>query len=224
MGKTKALEINGSSNIGLFAYATDEYCLIGKGLPEETIKTFKIALDVPIYEITIGESQQIGAYVNGNSKCLLVPNIITEKEKKSLDKLGIKYAIIETINTALGNDLIIGENYFFYIPEFEKKAVEMIQNTLWIKGETIILDDWEVIGSIVVTNLKGGLIQKEVHQKIRKLIENKLELKLEAGTINFGSHIIGGGIVVNSKGMVVGKASAGIEITNADMAFGFLER
>lgn len=223
MGKTKALEIYGNSNVGLFAYATDEYGIIGKSLPDEVKDTFTKALDVPFHELTIGGSQQVGVYLNGNSTCLLVPSIIYEYEKDTLDTMGITYVVIHTKNTALGNNLIIGDDAFFYMPDFEDEAIKEIEQALGLKGKPLHVKGWEVIGSIVVINSKGGLIQKDVPEDIKTEIEDALHLTLEPGTVNFGSHVIGGGIVVNGKGMVIGKASAGIEITNADMAFGFLE-
>lgn len=218
------LDVFGSPNVGIFAYATDEYCLIGKGLPDEAVEAYTKALDVPIHEITIGNSQQVGLYLNGNSTCLLVPSLITEAEEKALNELGIKYEVIETKQTALGNNLIVNDNYFFYMEDFEKSAVDKIKSALGVKGEELSLKDWEVIGSIIVVTSKGGLVQKNVPEDVIDYLSEKLKVSLELGTVNFGSHVIGGGVVVNDKGMVIGRASAGIEVTNADMAFGFLEK
>ena len=223
MGKTVMIDINGNSNVGLYAYATDEYCLLGKGLADEVMDAFKRAFDVPIYEINIGGSQQIGAYLNGNSKCLLVPSLVTQHEIDTLNELGIKFEIVETVNTALGNNLIVGEKHFFYFPGFEPSAVKRVESILGISGTSLFLEDWDVIGSIAVVSSKGGLIQKNVPDEVISLLSEKLDLTFEKGTVNFGSHILGSGIVVNNTGMIIGNASAGIEVTNADLAFGFLE-
>lgn len=224
MGKTKTLEIQGNPNVGLFGYTTNKYCLVGKNLNETQLKVFETSLDVPVHSITIDGSSQIGVYLNGNETCLLVPSIITKSEIDELNKLGIKFKIIDTKETALGNNLIIGENYFFYHVDFEDTAIKQIEDSLGINGEAISLEDWEVIGSICCITSKGGLIQNEVPEEIKLLIEKKLNISLERGTLNFGSRIISGCLVANDKGMVIGKASAGIEITNADMALGFLEK
>ena len=44
---------------------------------------------------------------------------ILRTEKEVLDKLGINYKVIETKDTALGNNLLVGENYFFCNPDFD---------------------------------------------------------------------------------------------------------
>jgi len=224
MGKTKTLEIYGSSNVGLYGYTNDHFCLIGKGLTEEIIKTFTKALDVPVYEITIGGSQQIGVYIKGNNKKTLVSSLILPKEEEILKELNIDYAIIDTKNTALGNNLIVGENHFFYTPEMESSAIKQIEKALGFSGTELFLEDWDVIGSVIAINSLGGLVQKDVPEEVVEEMRHKLNLPLEKGTINFGSSIIGGGVVVNKNGMVIGRVSAGIEVTNADMAFGFLEK
>jgi translation initiation factor 6 len=224
MGKTKTLEIHGSSNIGIYAYANDKFCLIGKGFTEEQKETFQKALDVPIHEITIARSSQVGAYITGNSRIILVPAIITEAEKAQLDKLGIKYAVIETKLTALGNNVFANDHYMFHNTHFEAKAIQDMKDALGVEGDPLELKGYEVVGSVVAMNAKGGLIQNDVPEDIRVYIEEKMQIPFERGTLNFGSRVIGGCVVVNSYGMVVGRASAGIEITNADLAFGFLEK
>ncbi|MGM5483352.1 MAG: translation initiation factor IF-6 [Nanobdellota archaeon] len=223
LGRTKVLQISGSSNVGIFAYTSDNFCLVGKSLSDEEADKISKALAVPIHFMTIGKSNQLGALINGNSKGIIVPEIITEEEKSYLDELEISYKIIDTKYTALGNNIICNDNYMFYNPEMEENAIKEIKQFLGIEGEALYLEDWEAISAILAINDKGGIIQKNVTEKIKKHIEDKLGIKLEYGTVNFGSHIVGGGVIVNSKGLVIGEESAGIEITNADMAFGFLE-
>lgn len=223
MGKTIAWEIQGSSNIGLFAYATDSYCLIGKSFTDKDKNTFTRALDVPLIELSIGGSSQIGAYVTGNSQGIVVPSSIRPSEEEVLKKNNIPYFIIQTNETALGNNLVVNDNYFFYHPDFESSAAKQVSEALKIEGEQMDSPEFEVVGAVTAVNKKGGLIQKDIPEETKEYMQEKLKVPLELGTLNFGSPIVKSAIVANSKGMVVGKMSAGIEITNADMAFGFLE-
>jgi translation initiation factor 6 len=224
MGKTVALEIYGSPNVGLFVYVTNEYCLIGKGLDEEVKTACERAFEVPVHEITIASSQQVGAFIVGNSSGIVVPDTITESEKKKLNELEIPFTVINTKYTALGNNIVVNDAFMFNIPEIEPEAIHEIRTALSVESKALALDEWDVVGSIVVINDKGGLIQKDVPEDVKANIEEKLGIELEQGTINFGSHVIGGGVVANDKGMLVGKASAGVEVANAELAFGFLEK
>jgi translation initiation factor 6 len=224
MGKTKVLDINGNPIVGVFAYANDKFCLVGRSVSSDRKEVFNKALDVPVFDFTIAGSSQVGVFITGNSKKILVPSIITENEIAVLKSHNIDFAIIDTKLTALGNNLIVNDHYFFYNPEFEAKAVNEIKEALGLDGEPLAIRGWEVIGSIVAMNSKGGLVQNEVPEDIKILLEDMLKIPFERGTMNFGSRIISGCLVVNSFGMVVGNSSAGIEITNADLAFGFLEK
>lgn len=223
MGKTIAVEIYGSSLVGNYAYANDSFCLIGATLPSEIKDSYKKALDVPLIDITIGGSSQVGLYIVGASNHIFVPTIITEKEEDILKTHNIAYTKLDTTHTALGNNIVLNDTYCFHIPHLESFVVKQISETLSIPTEPLVLPDFEVIGSIIVITKKGGLIQKDVPIEVKEDIEKKFQCSLEQGTVNFGSSVLGGGIVVNSNGMVIGKASAGIEVTNADMAFGFLD-
>lgn len=221
---SKALDLFGSPTVGLYAYATDEYCLVGKEVTSEDIAVFEKVLKVPVHQITVGGSSQIGAFVAGNSNMMLVPEIIRNHEIEELTALKIPFAIIHTKLTALGNNMIVNDNHCFYNPDFEKSAVKEIIEALNIPAEPLSLNVWEVIGSVVALNKKGGLIQKDIPEDIKLYLEKKLKIPLEFGTMNFGSPTISGCLVVNSNGMIFGRGSAGIEVTNADLAFGFLKR
>ena len=127
MGKTIALDINGNPNVGLYAYASDNFCLIGKGIPDEDKEKFAKALDVPLIDFEVGNSSQVGVYAAGNSSIVLFPDLIKESEKKILDDNDINYAVIETKESALGNNLVISDNYFYYNPSMEKEAIKQIK-------------------------------------------------------------------------------------------------
>ena len=221
---SKALDIFGSPNIGLYAYATDSYCLAGKELGSEHIKILEKELKVPVHQITIGGSSQVGVFLSGNSTMLLVPDIITEQESNLLEELQIAHTKIKTIHTALGNNLIITDTYGFYNPEFEKEAIQTIKTATNIPLEALKLHVWDVVGSVVALNKHGGIIQKDIPEDIKTYLEKKLQIPLEFGSLNYGSPTVSGCVVVNSNGMVFGKGSAGVEIANADLAFGFLKR
>jgi translation initiation factor 6 len=214
------LKIKGSSNIGLYAYANDQFCLVGKDVV--SIEAFKV-LQVPIHQITIGGSSQVGIFIAGNSKGIVVPEVITESEADMLKELGISYTIIETKHTALGNNLIVNDNHCFYNPELEKTAVKEICKALDVSADPLPLKTWDVVGAVVAVTSRGGLISKEISEDIKKAIQKKLKVPLEPGSLNFGSPAVAGCVVANKNGFVVGEASAGIEITNADLAFGFIE-
>ena len=62
---------NGNPNVGLFGFATDEYCLLGKEIKKYVAKEIEKVLKVPVHQITLAGTSLIGAFAVGNSKILL---------------------------------------------------------------------------------------------------------------------------------------------------------
>ena len=101
------LTIHGNQNAGLFIFANDKFCLIGKDVEEDDEKTIAEVLDVPTYRVSIAGSSLLGVFVAGNNKGIIAPNIILDTEKEELMKIckqhDVKFTILNTTLTALGN-------------------------------------------------------------------------------------------------------------------------
>jgi len=61
MGVIKT-EIYGNSYIGIYGFATDSFCLFGKGVPQKKAENIAKALDTEKFDLTI-DSSQLVAYM-----------------------------------------------------------------------------------------------------------------------------------------------------------------
>tara|TARA_Y100000034_G_C6867275_1_gene395425 strand:+ start:565 stop:1209 length:645 start_codon:yes stop_codon:yes gene_type:complete len=210
-----ALKINfsGSSNVGLYGFATNKYCLIGKGVEEEVLKKIKDVLKVPVYEITINNSRLVGSYCCGNNEIIFVPEIIKEHEEKELKKLKIPYEKIKTKFSALGNNIVIKDKNALINPEFEKD-IELTG----IKLKRMNIGKHNAIGSCMIVNPNGCVTTMETDDKEVEEIKKTLSLKVEVGSVNRGNPYVRSGIIANSRGYIIGNLTTGVEVMRIESA------
>ena len=109
---------NGNPNIGLFCYVNDNYCLVPHAFPEKLLKLFKEVFQVPVYESRAAGTDLLGVFFSGNTTTLLVPKIMFDFELKELDRFKIKYKVVDSTLTALGNNMLVTEKACIVNPEY----------------------------------------------------------------------------------------------------------
>lgn len=216
-------DFNGNFNVGLYIYATDEYCLIGQDVPNEMINEIEKALKVPIHKLSIAGTGLLGVFLAGNKNCLLIPKIAFKEEIDEIKRLKINFKIIDTKLTALGNNILCNDKGAIINPEFGKTEETEIKDALNVPVKKGKISGLIIVGALGALNKKGCLLHRDAEDFEIEFIESTLDIKVTTGTINFGSPYIKSGIVVNSNGLIVGNVSGGPEIQNADIAFGFLD-
>ncbi len=216
-------DFNGNFNVGLYIYVTDLYCLIGNDVPENKKEEIEKVFQVPIYKISIAGTGLLGVFLSGNSSCLLIPSIAFENEIDEIEKLGIPFRIINTKLTALGNNILCNEKGCLINPDFGKTEEQEIKNALGLPVKRAKIAGIPTIGAVGALNDKGCLLHRDAEDFEIEMIEQTLQLPVTTGTVNFGSPFVKSGISCNKNGFIIGQASGGPEIQNADKALGFLE-
>ncbi len=215
---------NSNPNVGLYGYSTNEYCLLAKEVDNTNVKEIEKVLGVKVHKTNICGTSLIGVFLTGNNKCLLVPSIAFDRELKVLDKLGINYAVIDTDYTALGNNILCNDEIALVNPEIEETAKKQIGKALSVKVKDANIAEISTFGSFIAINDKGALVSSECKDFEKKFLEKSLNIECTLSTINNNSPYIRSGIIVNDKGFIVGSLSNPIEINDADITFGFLEK
>ncbi|MGV8141540.1 MAG: translation initiation factor IF-6 [Candidatus Woesearchaeota archaeon] len=215
---------NSNPNIGLYGFATDKYCLIGTEVPEDVAKEMGEVLDVPVIRMNIAGTSILGVFLNGNNNCLLVPKIAFPNELEILDKNKIKYKLIDTKLTCLGNNIICNDNGCVISSEYGERELKAFKDALKINVVKAKIAGLSTLGSLAVHTKKGLLCHHEVLEHEAELLKKILKVEIFTGTVNMGVPFIGSGILCNNKGFIIGDASGGPEIVNADEALGFIGR
>jgi len=217
-----AASFYGNPNIGLYALATNQYCLVGRDVPQKLHKEIYKALKVPIYQVNICGTSLIGVFCAANKNCLLLPHITFPEELRVLDILKIKYKVLETDLTALGNNIVVNNHGAIVNPDFTREEREEIKNAFKVPLEAENIAGLRTVGSFAMANSTGCLINHEAHKAELFKIKKVLKTAMAPSTLNLGNPYIKSGIVVNDYGLVIGSHSTGYEINEADIIFGFL--
>lgn len=220
---TAILNFSGTSNIGLYGFANDKYLLLGREVPETHDKELAEVFKVPIIRCTIAGTSMIGVFVAGNNEKIIVPGIIFDHEMELLKKHGVDFTVIDTKLTCLGNNVLVNDTGLLVNPEFTDAQAGEIGKIFGMEAHRTRLAGMNTVGSLVALNSKGkALTTHNITEEEFEMLQEKLDVELETGSVSMGSQHIRSGIITNKNGFVIGAASGGPEIANADEALGFL--
>ena len=232
--KVIQLSVEGHSNIGLYGFATNTFCLVSNVFPDHDRKQIEKILKVPTYKVKVGGSVLVGALVAGNSRCLLLPNIVLNDELAALEKiiaeinekhdLSMKIAVVPSKLTALGNNILCNDRGCLVHLEYSADVKKIIRQALGVSLHPGMIAGVEVVGSCVVHTSRGAAIHRDASPEDIAEVESLLGIPVEKGTVNVGSPYLRSAVLCNDHGLVVGDALTGIEIEQLYESLGFLNK
>ncbi|WP_455143339.1 translation initiation factor IF-6 [Candidatus Hodarchaeum mangrovi] len=210
------LEYLGSIHIGVAILCTENFSFVPnnsthqmKSLVENITKTNVIELSEYI----------IGSLMVGNSHGFVVSNVITQEVLKKIQTTNLTvYQAPEFF--AFGNVVLTNDFGGIISPIIPPKIRKQISETLNIPLETRTLAKSDLVGSLAYVTNYGGLITPLAEEEEVAEIKDILHLKeIGVGSINRGSEFVASGIVGNTKGILVGRETTGIEIMEITRCF-----
>lgn len=220
------LNFHGDPNAGLHGLATDKFCLIGRCATDEQTAEIEKLLRVPVFRVGLYGTDLVGLFAVATSDSVLLPEIIfpneLEKIKKELSKICVKVHTIKTEHTALGNNILINENFGVISTVYDKKAAEQIKKAFPnVKFEQFDLSGLTIPGSLGKVTAKGGIFSPNVSDAEIKKLEKLFSFEIGLGTVNMGNPFVSSGIIANSNGLIIGSMSSGYEMSRIFESLGF---
>jgi translation initiation factor 6 len=216
-------DFNGNPNVGLYGFATDSYCLLSVDVDKRTVAKIEKVLKVPVHQLNICGTSLVGVFLVGNSKCLLVPSIAFDSELRKLDSFKIKYKVIKTDHTALGNNVLCNDFGCLVSPDFSIEEMKHIEGALGVPVHSAKIAELDIVGSSGVLSKLGGLLHRDASDSDIKLVESLLKVKCDTGTVNMANPFVRSGVIANSHGFVIGRLSGSPELMHLDEVLGFLD-
>lgn len=216
MSKFLRANFNGDPNIGLYGLATDSYCLLG--LEARKIDRIAKVLKVNIKIATIARTELVGIFAAGNCSGMILPKIIEKDEMKNLKGLGLNLLVLKAKETALGN-LILCNDHGCVLSKNLKKFKKQIADCLNCEVGTGTIGGLEIVGSVARASNIGCLCHRSASEAELKVIEEILKVKVDIGTVNYGSPFIKVGVIVNSNGVLTSEQSTGPELGRIEEVF-----
>jgi len=213
MNSIEKISIYGSSSIGVFIFTSEIFSLIPPDIDFRKIKIIENTLNTKVFSTTIMNSKLLGIFVIGNSKGILVPKLVLEREISSLKKYldNINIGIIDSKVTALGNLILTNDHAAIvspYLSGLSKKIQEILDVEVIIKD----IGGSPLVGAMALVTNRGGLVHPMIPDDEIDFLKDFFKVNMNVGTINRGYPYIRVGMVANSKGALIGMDTTGPEI------------
>ncbi len=208
---------NGDTNLGLYGFATDGYCLLGNH-PKHTHKMEEL-LKAKIKIAQIAGTELAGIFAAGNSSGILVSKIADARELKEIKKaLGINVLVIKAKETAIGNLVLCNDKGCIISAKLRKYGKDIAET---LDCETAVggIAGLHIVGSAAAASNKGCLCHRESNEEELRLVEEMLKVKADIGSIG-GSPFVKAGLIANSFGVAVSEEATGPELQRIDEVFG----
>jgi translation initiation factor 6 (eIF-6) len=218
---TVLLEIENNPNIGLYICLNDKFCLAPKNLREDIYNKIEKIVGVPLYKISVKNTQLLGVYLSYNNSNLVAPFDIEDFEKKELEKITKKHkmnlVLLDSNLNAYGNCITLTDKNFIVPNNFSRSDIKKLKKELDLKDIVINSKDFSNIGAVLKFYDGKLLAGQDINEEEFKVLEKQIT---GVGTINKGSSQLTSGILVNKNCLILGSDSSTIEITNISEYFG----
>lgn len=214
----------GSSYVGVFARATDDYLLVRPDVEDELVADIAEELEVQAIQTHVGGSSTVGALAASNENGLLVSSRITDREKDRLeDELDVPVGELPGRINAAGNVVLANDSGAYVHPDLSREAVQAVQDTLDVEVERGKIAGVRTVGTAAVATDRGVLCHPKTTDAQLDLLEEVLDVPADIGTINYGAPLVGSGLLANAHGYVVGQETTGPELGRIEDALGYID-
>jgi len=160
--------------------------------------------------------------LSGNKNGLLVPNTTTDQELQHIRNSlpdSVKIQRVEEKLSALGNIIACNDYVAPVHPDVDKETEEIIADVLRVEVFRQTVADNVLVGSYCSLSNQGGLLHPKTKVEDLDELSSLLQVPLVAGTINRGSDVIGGGMVVNDWSAFCGLDTTATELAVVESVF-----
>ena len=214
---------SGSSYVGVFARATDDYLLIRPDVEPDRLEAFEAELGVTAVPTTVAGSGTVGALVTGNENGLLVSGRVRDRERERIrDAVDRRVTVLPGRINAAGNVVLANDSGAYVHPELTREAVQAVGDALDVPVERGTLADVRTVGTAAVATEAGVLCHPKTTDAELDALEDVFGAYADIGTINYGGPLVGSGLVANAEGYVVGRDTSGPELGRIEDALGYV--
>lgn len=217
----RTVDIYDTSIIGVFATCTEDIVLVPPLTKPEVCSLLEGVLEVRVLEGLINGSIVVGALCRGNSNGFMLPYGARAEDMQKLTDVPV--GILPDRLNAVGNIVLANDSAALVHPDLSDKALETIAGTLKVDVYRGTIAGIKNVGMAGVVTNKGLLVHPKVTASEREALENIFGFPVNIGTTNFGTQMLGSGLLANSKNFVAGSETTGPELGRIEEALGFLE-
>jgi translation initiation factor 6 len=196
----------------------------GIGGSENFYSVFEAELGqhIPVIHATIGGNRFVGRTTVGNRRGLLVPNTTTDMELQHLRNSLPDAVVVQRIEerlSALGNIIAANDHVALIHPDTDRESEDVIADVLGVEVFRQTVGGQALVGSYSKFSNQGGMVHPMTSVQDIEELSSLLQVPLVAGTVNRGSNVLGGGMVVNDWSAFCGLDTTATEIAVIESIF-----
>ena len=220
----KRITIGGNVVLGVFATCTEDFLLAAPPISDDEQLNFWHELQVTPCSLLIGASSVVGSQVAGNSNGFIVSGRALKDEIAILKAItdGSTVRKLPGLINAAGNVILANDTAALIHPNLIGRAERVIAETLNVDVRRGTIASLKTVGMAACATDRGVLVHPKITEGELSILEDAFGVPVNIGTVNYGSPLVGSGLLANSKGYVVGQESTGIELGRIDESLGFL--
>lgn len=215
----QTITIQESPVIGAFATCTEDIVLVPVSTPKDVQDKLRQMLQADVVETLVNGSTIVGSLCRGNSSALLIPK---DSGLKGQEKIDISVFEMPGKLNAVGNVVLANDTAALVHPELSDSSVEAIKNALKVDVLRGTIGGVKTVGMAGVATNKGLLVSPRATASELEVLEELFDLPVDIGTANYGTQMVGSGLLANSKGYVAGSQTTGHELGRIEDALGFI--
>jgi translation initiation factor 6 len=220
-GSDKRLKIAGSALLGVFACCTERVVLVPPETAPGAMRTLERYLGIAPLRTLVAGSSVIGSLVCGNSRGFVLTPHASDEDRERLSSIG-KVARLPGKISAAGNVILANDTAAMVHPGLSDRACESISKTLGVDLRRGTIGGLKTVGMTSSVTNRGVLAHPRMTETELAELEDLFGLPVDVGTVNFGSPLVGSGILANSRGYVAGDETTGPELGRIEDALGFM--
>ena len=213
------LDIMDSPIVGVFATCTEDFALVPCGTKANAKDLITDNLHVQVLEVIMSQSSVIGSMVRANSSGLLIPR---GSSIEGLEGIDLPISSLPDKLNAIGNIVLANDSTALVHPELSDHSIDIIAQTLKVDVHRGTIAGLKTVGMAGTATNKGLLVNPKATAKELAFLEEIFDLPVDVGTTNYGTAMVGSGLLANSKGYVAGSKTTGYELGRIEGALGFI--
>ncbi|MDG6939846.1 MAG: translation initiation factor IF-6 [Nitrososphaerota archaeon] len=213
-------DIYNNPNVGVFARANERVLLVPLGYPEtKSTKLASLMGAEPVFA-SVGYTRLIGPLTVMNSNAILLSKFATDAEVRAIGEAAkTRVERFQSTYSSVGNLIAANDRGAVASDLFDDHEVKQIEDVLGVKAERMSISGMSQVGSLVAASNSGAVVHPKATEEETKSISRILQVDCEPCTVNGGVPYPSSGMLVNTKGAIVGTQASGPELFIIGKAF-----
>lgn len=131
----------------------------------------------------------------------------------------VKVQRVEERLSALGNVIVCNDHVALVHPDLDQETEQIVADVLGVEVFRQTISGNALVGSYCALSNRGALVHPETSIEDQNELATLLQVPVMAGTVNRGSSVIGGGLVVNDWKAFCGMSTTATELMLVEKIF-----